>query len=101
MALAARSICLRGNESIGNPYSRSGFANTEKCQNRRMVNYRHIVVLKISSNGKNSRCSQLMRSYRNCYEIGLRCSNLLSGRREKVFSISNTDTTIPEVALLS
>lgn len=101
MALAASSICLYGNERIGNPCSRTGFAITEKSQNRRMVYYRGIVTLKIKSNGKKSTCSQLMRSYRNCCKIGLRCSNLVSGRTEKVSSISNTGTTIPEVALLS
>lgn len=96
MALAASSICLYGNERIGNPYSKTGFAITEKSQNRRMVYYRGIVTLKIKSDGKKSTCSQLMRSYRNCCKIGLRCSNLVSGRREKVSSISNTGTTIPE-----
>lgn len=97
MALAGRSICLPCNESISDPCSISGLKRIGRFQKRRVFNCHGIVLVKIRSNGRKSRCSQLMRSYRNYHEPGLRCSNLLSGRREKFSSISSHIPKIPEV----
>ncbi|KAL5767994.1 hypothetical protein ACOSQ2_014777 [Xanthoceras sorbifolium] len=95
MAVAVRPIGLPYNESINDPGSRLAVTFNGRLQGRRLVCLGGMVVVKFRANSRNSRRSQLIRSFRNYYELDLRCSNLLTSKREKV-SLISTNTRKPE-----
>ncbi|KAJ0079547.1 hypothetical protein Patl1_23011 [Pistacia atlantica] len=94
MAFATHTICFPCNESISEPCSRSGLIIKERLLKKRLVYFRGKVVVKIRSSSRKSIHSQLIRSY--TYDLGSRCSYLLSGRRDRVSSMSSTNARIPE-----
>ncbi|KAJ0013829.1 hypothetical protein Pint_20236 [Pistacia integerrima] len=94
MAFATHTICFPCNESISEPCSRSGLIIKERLLKKRLVYFRGKVVVKIRSSSRKSIQSQLIRSY--TYDLGSRCSYLLSGRRDRVSSMSSTNARIPE-----
>ncbi|XP_040373040.1 violaxanthin de-epoxidase, chloroplastic isoform X2 [Rosa chinensis] len=95
MALAARSILLSHNDSIGNTCMRLGFTSEERFQKRRMVDFQ--VVVKFCPNSRKSRYSQFISSDRNSSGLGSKWSSLLSSRTEKAFLKSGTRTSETEV----
>ncbi|PRQ41608.1 putative violaxanthin de-epoxidase [Rosa chinensis] len=94
MALAARSILLSHNDSIGNTCMRLGFTSEERFQKRRMVDFQ--VVVKFCPNSRKSRYSQFISSDRNSSGLGSKWSSLLSSRTEKAFLKSGTRTSETE-----
>ncbi|KAL6132451.1 hypothetical protein ACLB2K_064694 [Fragaria x ananassa] len=88
MALAARSISLSHNDSIGSTCMRLGFTSEERFQKRRVVDFQ--VVVKFCPNSRKSRYSQFISSDRNCSGLGSKWSSMLSRRTEKAFSKRGT-----------
>ncbi|XP_050384442.1 violaxanthin de-epoxidase, chloroplastic [Argentina anserina] len=84
MALAARSISLFHNDSIGSTCMRLGFTSEERFQKRRMVDFQ--VVVKFCPNSRKSRYSQFNGLNRNSSGLGSNWSSLLHSRTEKAFS---------------
>ncbi|KAF3452412.1 hypothetical protein FNV43_RR02845 [Rhamnella rubrinervis] len=97
MALAARSICLSNNGSIGGTCMRSGLAIfNERFYQRKAVNFR--LVMKFCSTSRRSRYFQLISSNRNFCDLGSKCSTFLFRKTQEISSSFSTTASKNEVA---